>query len=750
MVVLFPLFAVAEEDFYQAEIRPIFDGRCIACHSCFDSPCQLNLQTLAGAKRGAFMKGVYDGTRLEDVAPTRMFEDASSTEQWRSKGFYEVMSGGEKSILIRLLDLSAKRSARPTEKVRENVVCTNAGKALPDLEKGSPHLAMPYGFPALSKTERDKLAGWIAKGAPGPIETLGLSGVKPQTQVLVRAWEELLNKQDLRSRVVGRYLFEHFFLAHFHTASDPGVFLRLVRSTSACEQGIRPVNARRPNDDPGVKKWHYCFYRDPASVVLKSHIPYEMSDSKLAWIKENFFGRDWKATKFPSFEEAVAKNPFLAFQEIPAEARYRFLLQDARYHVMTFIRGPVCSGNIAVNVIQERFLVAFLDPSADPMLNHGNFAQKSASLMVLPGEFDAQPNPVTLIPRYRQLVQLRNEYRELRNNVLKEMRPKGFELTDIWGGDGKNPNALLTVFRHEDNAEVVFGQSGDLTKTVFMLDYSIFERLVYNLVVNFDVFGNVKHQALTRLYMDLLRMEAEVNYLEFLPKTEREELQASWYRGIFAPIKLSLFHDNQFANVPSKFKFKKKTSVHLQMVRKILFERMTPAVRGPDDVMNWKQLSAKNLSSKGTQAELRKLSAVRAVKATPFARFFPEFSLVSVGDGNSAELYSIVRDREHENIAWMLGEGLRLAPEEDMLTIRRGVLGPYPNRYFVVGKRQVKDFVARAMGVRDQKTYDALVKRYGVDRMDPAFWKIHDGIQKAVFESEREQGGHLDLSRYDL
>ncbi len=37
-------------------------------------------------------------------------------------------------------------------------------------------------------------------------------------------------------------------------------------------------------------------------------------------------------------------NPFETFEAIPAEARYRFMLDDAEYFVRTFIRGPVCRG----------------------------------------------------------------------------------------------------------------------------------------------------------------------------------------------------------------------------------------------------------------------------------------------------------------------------------------------------------------------------------------------------------------------
>ncbi|MDF5919212.1 fatty acid cis/trans isomerase [Pseudomonas aeruginosa] len=39
--------------------------------------------------------------------------------------------------------------------------------------------------------------------------------------------------------------------------------------------------------------------------------------------------------------------------------------------------------------------------------------------------------------------------------------------------------------------------------------------------MNFDVFGNVSHQAQTRLYFDLIRNGAEQNFLRLMPVDAR-------------------------------------------------------------------------------------------------------------------------------------------------------------------------------------------------------------------------------------
>ena len=67
----------------------------------------------------------------------------------------------------------------------------------------------------------------------------------------------------------------------------------------------------------------------------------------------------------PSYAPEPASNPFITFAAIPAESRYRFLLDEAEFFIMNFIKGPVCRGQMAVDVIDDRFWVYFLDPEAE-------------------------------------------------------------------------------------------------------------------------------------------------------------------------------------------------------------------------------------------------------------------------------------------------------------------------------------------------------------------------------------------------
>lgn len=741
--------------FYSEHIQPLFNARCIACHSCFESPCQLNLQTYAGTSRGAYPLNAYNGARLEAVEPTRLFQDALTTPEWRKRGFFDILVGGDTSLLWRFLKMNDKREVFPAENTRDNLTCVPPGKAMDLLERTKPEYGMPYALPSLKIEEKDLIQKWLRAGAPGNIETLNLEGLTAPESSLVRRWEEYLNHQDLKQRVISRYLFEHLFLASFQLARPEAPILRLMRSKTACGKGITPVATRRPNDDPGVKSWFYCFAVEPVLRVYKKHIPYELSAAKLDWLKQNFSRETWKATSFPSFGEDVSRNPFIAFREMPLAARYRFLLEDARYHIMTFIKGPVCNGSIAVNVIQEQFYVFFMDPAYDVNLTDAEFARQSEKLLMLPGNFDAQPGVGGLITDWATLTDLRNEYRNLKAQAIRKRFPHGLGLEVLWNGEGRNRNASLTVFRHDDAAEVVFGAKGDLPKTVFVLDYSTFERLAYNLVVNFDVFGDVKHQALTRLYMDLIRLESENNYIEFLPQEDRRPLKASWYEGALTRLSLEFLREDQFSPIPAKISFKvtppnRTEKVHRQLIEKILFERLNPATRG-EDPLNWKILPAPNGKLSATEESLRSLTSVKVKDGAVYAKLIPEFSILAVTvQGQIRSLYSLVRHREHLNIAWMFGESLRLDPENDSLSILPGVIGAYPHQIFMVEESKIAEFSADMKKLDYQKAYDQFQVKWGLSRRSPLFWEHFDDIQ-AVFKKQNiREGGALDLSRYRM
>ena len=437
-------------------------------------------------------------------------------------------------------------------------------------------------------------------------------------------------------------------------------------------------------------------------------------------------------------------------------ARYQFLLDDAEYEIATFIKGPVCNGSVAVNSIQEQFFVFFLRPDADNMVTSAEYAKQAEDKLILPGVWGSDVPILDGVPFFRRLVEQREAYRKLRADGARKLRPAGYRLEDIWDGDGRNPNALLTVFRHFDTAVVTKGAVGDLPKTGFVLDYALFERLVYNLVVNYDVFGNVGHQALTRLYMDMIRMEAEELFLDFLPPSQRAGLRNSWYRGgPLTDLKLRYVFPLVNRSAPTGVIYRNEAKAKAELVERV--DQRAPATAGARPARRAQLESTAVAPGRGapeltaTEQALRQIASIKAASATPFARFLPDLAIVLVrGEDGNARLYSIVHNREHDNISWMLGESERFAPQEDSLTVRAGVLGAYPNMFFVVPENEIDGFSRAVARLKSAADYERLVDAFGVRRSNEKFWSVYDAINSTHRASDPVRSGTLDLTRYAL
>ena len=76
---------------YTKEIQPILESKCLACHSCFDAPCQFKLENTEGLLRGAIHEEIYDGARTEAMPPTRLGIDELTIDGWRERGFFSVL-----------------------------------------------------------------------------------------------------------------------------------------------------------------------------------------------------------------------------------------------------------------------------------------------------------------------------------------------------------------------------------------------------------------------------------------------------------------------------------------------------------------------------------------------------------------------------------------------------------------------------------------------------------------------------------
>jgi hypothetical protein len=415
---------------------------------------------------------------------------------------------------------------------------------------------------------------------------------------------------------------------------------------------------------------------------------------------------------------------------------------------MTFIRGPVCRGQVAVDVIEDQFFVAFLDPDHDLSVTNPGYLASTAKLLDLPAEHRGHFLPGELWLEYNVK---QRKYLDARERFYDAADParRGPALDWIWDGDGGNRNALLSVFRNFDNAAVVQGFVGAIPKTAWILDFPIFERIYYDLVAGYDVFGDVGHQVATRLYMDHLRMQGENLLLSFLPADRREAIRASWYVGATRQVDYFLVDRLHALDHSTQISFT-SANPEAELLEKI--EARSPALAGPPDTLNRCaqppcDRAGATPAERAVERQLQRLAAVRGA----WVARMPEVALLRVRAGAAAGrdgVYALVRNAAHTNVAFMFGEDERRIPADDTLTVVRGHFGSYPNFFFETGVDGIGAFVGELRAVASDADFERFVDRHGIRRTDPRFWATSDWLREDLRRSSPTEAGLYDLGRY--
>lgn len=740
--------ARAEPISYSDDVEPILTHKCVACHTCYDAPCQLNLGSGEGILRGASKQLVYDGTRTKAQATTRLYLDAQGEEAWRKRDFHSVLDAqnGQAALIKRMLELGRSQPLEPNAKLPDNLdiaitrsnTCPTPGE-FADYAQKNPHGGMPFAVTGLEDAEYATLEQWLEQGAQ-----VSERAVQPSAEELrqVETWEAFLNAPGARQNLVSRWLYEHLFLAHLHfDGSEPGHFFQMVRSRTPSGQAIDPIATRRPNDDPGTE-FYYRLWPIQGVIVHKTHITYPLGEEKLARVKALFFADDWTLDAVPGYGAQRRANPFETFAAIPARARYQFMLDNAEYFVRTFIRGPVCRGQIATDVIRDNFWALFQDPEHDLYVTDAEYRREATPLLAMPGQFDDIGDLLGLWRNYRDK---RNEYEDLRQDAYADAPPADW--AHIWRG---NDNALLSIFRQHDSASVRKGLLGEVPQTLWWMDYPLLERTYYQLVVNFDVFGNVSHQAQTRLYFDLIRNGAEVNFLRLLPADSREGYLDDWYQNS-GKLKMLLDYTSVDHRSPSALNLAGRDPKQ-QFAEQLLARYATLNAR-PDPINRCKgaRCYREGLSKDLQHVEqtLARLTS-RPAGGLKVIDQLPEATMLRVElDDGSREIYSVLRNRAHSNVAFMLGEELRYQPRLDTLTIYPEVLSSYPNFLFRLPASEIDEFVRQMEGVTDQASFERIVERWGIRRSHPEFWRYFHDLSERIRATQPLEAGVLDMNRYE-
>jgi hypothetical protein len=731
---------------YRADVQPILEKRCVVCHGCYDAPCQLKLGAWDGIARGASTAPVYDAGRLVAAPTTRLDIDAQLPSQWRAKGFFPVLNertptpdaNVEASLLHRTLALK-RAHPLPASGLVPAALDVSSGRSdscptvetFDDFARANPLAGMPLGLPALDAAELDTVTRWLRAGAPyeGPLPPSAIAAAR------IAQWEAFLNGDALEERLMSRYLYEHLFLAQLYFDDDPQRrAYRMVRSTTPPGRLVATIATRRPYDDPGVARAYYRLVPESETILAKTHMPYTLGPSRMAKYRAWFLAPAVRVDALPGYAPATASNPFVTFAALPADARYRFLLDEAQYFIATFIKGPVCRGQVAVDVIEDRFWVWFVEPSRPAATAMAAwFAREPA--VALPA---ARGSSSLDLLAWNAFAAGERKYLDARSEYLARTGPNDMrdDLGRIWDGAGTNPNAALTVFRHYDSATVLQGLVGAPTKTAWVIDYPLFERLYYLLVAGYDVFGNAVHQLDTRLYMDFMRMEGEFNFLVMLPRAARRPTAEYWYRGAPGVVQEYVYGTNARFDRESAIVY--RTADPQRELYERLRERVAPVLSKRHDLAP---------AADGTL--LRELQALDGVRGAALA-FMPEAALLRVdAPGRAPRYFSVLRNTAHANVTHLFREKAELLPGEDTLTVAAGFVGAYPNALYAVAEPDLPAFVAAVRALRSESDYAKLAARFAVRRTDPAFWRASDTLLEAYRAWAPAEAGLLDYSRLE-
>lgn len=732
---------------FEHDVAPIFNRRCLVCHACYDAPCQLKMENASGLDRGASPALVYNGTRLKEAPLTRLGIDAHTTQQWREKGFHPVLNERDPttanelsaSVLYNLLMLKSQNPL-PAGILPDKMFDFSISRAqtcatlatLSKYEREHPQWGMPFGMPALKSAELQTVATWLSAGA----KTQGPPPMPDAYARQVAAWEVFFNGDSLKEQLMSRYIYEHLFLAnvYFDELGTDERF-RVVRSTTPPGQPIDLIATRRPYDDPRVTRPYYRLQRNIDTLVSKTNMAYAFNAKRMQRWKALFLTPDYRVDALPDYKAENASNPFVTYRQLPVHSRYQFMLDEAQFTIMGFIKGPVCRGQIALNVIEDHFWVWFLDPDAESASNDGEFLATQLTNLELPA---SEGSTNLRLLHWNHYATIEKKYMAAKAAHDAALFPDGRKLTmdTIWDGGGVNQSAALTIFRHFDSASVVKGLVGDEPKTAWVIDYPLLERIHYLLVAGYDVYGNVGHQLFSRLYMDFLRIGGEFNFLYFLPTEARTAALDNWYRGAEDTIAKYVKESQHLFNQDTGVAYTGGDPKHE------LYEHLKARI-GPALSQHY-NLGHDSVPA-NVRTELSRLAAVRGVAVSSL----PELSMLTIETANGSRTFTLIHNDGHTNVANMFHEQKRRLPEEDTLTVVPGFIGSYPNAFFRLQQADLPRFVDAVTGLADEAGYAALMGRYGMRRSDPGFWTHSDVIFGQVELLDYPDRGVLDYSRIE-
>jgi Fatty acid cis/trans isomerase (CTI) len=745
---------------YSRYIQPIFNRRCIACHGCIGSPCNLKLDSFRAAERGALGRNPYS-VHFEPYLRTDM-DVVQTTEQWRRRGFFPVLfrdgpaeRNMERSPMFQMLTTGyrnnqpgfSREALMPSYQSRYDHACPSSPTALKEHLEEHPISGMPFGLPAISERDFDTIKAWIASGSPGPTDKERETAQQIGNLDAVRQWEAFFNSPDKRIQLVARYIFDHVFLAAIVLEESPDDFFRLVRSKTPPPRVAKDEEGREhiihspvdviatplPYDDPyryaGIDRFYYRLQKITTPIVQKNHFVWRLTLQDIDHLKRLFLTADWDDHAELDPPWGIG-NPFRIFQAIPAEARYRFMLENSELIISGITDGPVCLGQTATYAVKDHFWVFFLDPEFDVSVQDPRLGLKSWNVFMDRSMFG------------------NDAYEAAYARALAKITPNGYSMEAIWNGDRKDPDAWITVLRHESNTSSMRGRQGGIPRTFWLMGYSGFERIYYDTVASFKYWEGDPKKLETLIFFNDLRQEFEDNFLLLLPKEKRDKIRHQWTQGIGA---VGLFF-MPFAGEDQPTRIQTGAQHPLLSLVDQIQNHLGRKVSGPVDRLNpWLKPDASlDDPIENYEAWVNAVATLTVTTHYKFPRFLPSVILLKLNHGDDSRVYSLIANRVYASQDTLVFQNGTALPDQDTMSVYKTLIGGFPNLFMELELEQAPQFLKELRDIQTLEDWTEFKYRYGILRNSARFWPMYDWFNEWNFSHRGIEAGYLDLSYYDL
>jgi hypothetical protein len=252
--------------------------------------------------------------------------------------------------------------------------------------------------------------------------------------------------------------------------------------------------------------------------------------------------------------------------------------------------------------------------------------------------------------------------------------------------------------------------------------------------------------------MDYLRMEGELNFVQFLPPGIRAETIESWYVGDRA------IDDTRSRDVLSTRGTKiayRTADPKRELVERVVDERLLPEAGILFDRVNYRRAGQVFSMPKSFERQEDVIDGLRAltVPGTGLVAHLHGYEVnvlwVRVRGFRGGDRHlSIVVNRWHDNVNSLFFEKEQLDPSKDTMDFLPELIGSYPSYFMDLEAKDVPDFLDLLGRFDGSPAYVAKLEKYGVNRSDPRFWELFDWFQARAFEADPIEAGLFDLNRY--